>query len=347
MANPNHQSTRRVTLVDVAREAGVSRATASLVLRNSPLVAEATRERVLNTMQKLGYVYNRGAAWLRTNQSYTIGLVVADISNPFYAELTVAVEHHLDQSGYVALLANTSDTASKQSRFLDSVLEYGVDGVLICPAKETSPEVIESLSRKIPVVQFVRSVPDLAVDYVGSDNVNGTRLAVEHLIEHGHQRIAFLGGPSQSSSLKERLEGYASALESRGLAVDEALILSGSVSRNAGYAAVLQVLDIPNPPTAAMCYNDAVAFGVMSGLQAAGRIPGKDFAVVGFDNIADAASWQPALTTVSGEPGTIGEAAVSRLLARINNPHLAASHIRLPSRLIVRESCGTHEPDHH
>lgn len=329
--------------MDVAHDAGVSRATASLVLRNSPLVAAETRQRVLDAMQKLGYVYNRGAARMRSRQSYTIALVVTDISNPYYAELTMAAEHQLEQSGYVALLANTSDTASKQSRFLDTVLEHGVDGVLICPAQETPAGAIENLNRKIPVVQFVRSVRNLDLDYVGSDNVNGARLATEHLISHGHRRIAFLGGPFQSSTLKERQEGYTSALKASGLPIDEALIVSGSMSRTAGYEALLQVLKMPSPPTAAMCYNDIVAFGVMLGLQAAGRIPGKDFAVVGFDNIADAASWQPPLTTVSGDPRSVGEAAVSRLLARISNPDLAPNRILLPSSLIVRQSCGMHE----
>jgi LacI family transcriptional regulator len=342
MEHQNFRSPHRVTLVDVAQEAGVSRATASLVLRNSPLVAEETRQRVLESMQKLGYVYNRGAARLRTQQSYTIGLVVTDISNPFYAELTMAAENRLDQGGYVALLANTSDTASKQSRFLDSVLEHGVDGVLICPAKETSAYVIEHLHKRIPVVQFVRSVRTLNIDYVGSDNVSGTQLAVEHLIQHGHQRIALLGGPPESSARLERLSGYRAALKRHSVPFDEELIIGGTVTRDGGYNAVMLALENQHPPTAAMCYNDIVAFGVMLGLQAAGRVPGKDFSVMGYDNIADSASWRPALSTVSGDPRTIGEAAVSRLLERINNPELEPRQIFLPASLVIRESCGSH-----
>jgi LacI family transcriptional regulator len=341
MAN-TQQSARRVTLVDVAREAEVSRATASLVLRNSPLVADETRDRVLETMQRLGYVYNRGAARLRTQKSYTIGLVVPDISNPFYAELTVAIEHELEQSGYVALLANTSDTASKQARFLESVLEHGVDGVLLSPARGSSPEALQSLQSMVPVVQFVRSVPGLAADYVGSDNVHGTRLAVQHLIEHGHERIAFLGGPAQSSALKERLKGYTQALRAVGLHVDQRLVVGGTISRKAGYEALLQVLNEPHPPTAAMCYNDVVAFGAILGLHTSGRVPGVDFGVIGYDNIADAASWRPPLTTVSGDPGTIGTLAVRRLLTAINNPDAPVKRILLPTHLVVRESCGAH-----
>jgi LacI family transcriptional regulator len=336
------QSIKRVTLVDVAKDAEVSRATASLVLRNSPLVADSTRQRVQQSMQKLGYVYNRGAARLRTQQSFSIGLVVTSIVNPFFAELTIGAEGELEQSGYVALLANTSDTASKQSRFLETVLEHGVDGVLLCPAKETPIGELEHLSHQIPIVQFVRSVPELDIDYVGYDNVGGTVRSIEHLIEHGHQRIAFIGGPIQSSAKQERVQGYMSALEKHGFPLDETLIIHSPVSRSGGRDAVLNLLEVADPPTAAICYNDIIALGVMMGLQSTGRIPGKDFAVVGFDDIEDASSWIPRLTTISGDARTIGKVAVNRLLQRIKNPNLAPTRILLESELVIRESCGSH-----
>ena len=340
----DNSTSRRITLVDVARHAGVSRATASLVVRNSPLVAEETRQRVLDSMQKLGYVYNRGAARLRTQQSFTIGVIVLDISNPFFAELTLGAEEQLEASGYVALLANTADDAGRQSRLLDIVLEHGVDGVLLCPAQETPPELIASLHRKLPVVQFVRSLPGIDVDYVGADHEHGTKLGVDHLIMHGHQRIAYIGGPMNSSARQERLDGYYEALQYHDLTVDESLVVAGPGSRASGYNAILRLLEHPDPPTAAMCYNDVVAFGVMLGLQTVGRAPGEDFGIVGFDNIADAATWHPALTTISGDPREIGKVAASQLLERLNNPALEINRIILPTTLIMRESCGIHKP---
>ncbi len=333
----------RVTLVDVARDAGVSRATASLVVRNSPLVAEATRQRVLTSMQKLGYVYNRGAARLRTQQSFSIGVVVLDISNPFFAELTLGAEEKLEASGYVALLANTADIANRQGRLLETVLEHGVDGILLCPAQETPPEEIEHLNRQLPVVQFVRSLSDVDVDYIGADHVQGTQAGVDHLVQHGHQRIAYIGGPLHSSARQERLEGFFVGCQDHGLVVDESLVIASSGSREAGYNAILNLLEQPDPPTAAMCYNDVVAFGVMLGLQAAGRLPGVDFAIVGFDNITDAATWHPALTTISGDPREIGKIAASQLLERLNNPLLASRRTILPTALVIRESCGKHQ----
>lgn len=332
----------RVTLIDVAKHAGVSRATASLVLRDSPLVADKTRERVQQSMQTLGYVYNRGAAKLRTQKSFSIGLVVTDIGNPFYAELTIGAEGTLDKSGYVAFLANTSDTATKQSRFLETVLEHGVDGVLLCPAKETTSDELEQLSTQIPIVQFVRSVSGLRLDYVGSDNVGGATLGMEHLIQHGHRRIAFIGGPPQSSARQERVQGYVNSLEAHGITVQDELIVNTPVSRDGGSHAIKQLLEHDNPPTAALCYNDIIAFGAMMKLQAMGRVPGQDFAVIGFDDIEDAATWIPSLTTISVNPKHIGEVAVDRLLKRIQSPDIEPQHISLDATLVIRESCGSH-----
>lgn len=342
-SSADKSASHRVTLLDVAHDAGVSRATASLVVRNSDLVADKTRQKVLDSIEKLGYVYNRGAARLRTQRSNSIGLVVPDISNPYFAELTIAAEDQLDHSGYVILLANTSDTHHKQSRFLEAVLEHGVDGVLLCPAKETPEEEIERIRRQIPIVQVLRAIPNLNLDYIGPENVHGAQLGVRHLIDHGHEHIAFLGGPLQSSARQERIKGYTSELEQQDLPVNDEWIIASSASRSGGYYAILELLEQPNPPQAAICYNDVVAFGVMLGLQTSGQIPGEDFAVVGFDNIADSASWPPALTTIACEPRVIGEAAVSRLLERIDNPDLEPYRISLPSKLIVRESCGPHD----
>jgi LacI family transcriptional regulator len=141
--SPQQAPPKRVTLTDVATDAGVSRATASLVLRGSPLVADQTRDRVLVSMHKLGYVYNRAAASLRTHQSHTIGLVVTDITNPFFAQMTVGSEAHLEAASYAALLANTSETLSRQDRLLETMHGYGVDGILLCPAMHTSLDTID------------------------------------------------------------------------------------------------------------------------------------------------------------------------------------------------------------
>src|SRR5215813_1458466 len=194
---PGRHARERVTLLEVAREAGVSRATASLVLRGSDLVADETRQRVLASMRKLGYVYHRGAASLRTQRSHTVGLIVPDVTNPFFAEMTVGIEERLDQAQHVVLLGNTAETLNKQERLLAMMQEYRADGVLLCPATGTSAQTITRLRQVgLPFVLFTRYVDGVEADYVGADNRRGAELATEHLITLGHRRIAFVGGPA-------------------------------------------------------------------------------------------------------------------------------------------------------
>ena len=337
----NQRASGPVTLLDVAGDAGVSRATASLVLRGSDLVADETRERVLASMRKLGYIYHRGAASLRTQRSNTVGLIVPDITNPFFAEMTLGVEERLDQAQHVALLGNSAETLNKQERLLAMMQEYRADGVLLCPATGTSAQTIAHLRQgRLPLVLFTRYVDGVETDYVGADNLRGAELATEHLIGLGHRRIAFVGGPANSSARRDRLQGYRNALVSHGLPIDPALQLTSSTTREGGHHCIHTLLESADPPTAVLCYNDIVAFGVMLGLQASGHTPGRDVAVIGFDDIAEAGLWRPALTTVAISPRQIGEEAARLLLERIAAPDAAARQIILQAKLIVRQSCG-------
>jgi len=333
---------KRATLSDVAAHAGVSRATASLVLRESPLVAEATRARVLASMREIGYVYNRAAASLRAQRSLTVGLAVTDITNPFFAELAVSIEHRLEAAGYAVLLTHTGDQLDKQQRLLAVLHGYQVDGLLLCPAQDTPLATVEQLRGwHLPFVLVTRYLPGSEADYVGADNRLGAERAVDHLVALGHRRIAFAGGPASSSARRDRLDGYRAALQRHGLAADDILATTSPVSRAGGFEAVHALLHLPDPPTAALCYNDVVAFGALLGLQAEGRTPGQDFAVVGFDDIADAALVRPALTTIALSPAEVGRAAVERLLERIAQPDAPAQQVVLPPQLIIRDSCGT------
>jgi LacI family transcriptional regulator len=327
-------------LQHVADDAGISRSTVSLVLRNSPLVADKTRQRVLASIQRLGYIYNRGAASLRTQRSDTVGLIITDLANPFFAELASGVEAQLDQENYVAMLGSTTDTIGKQDRFLATLQEHGVDGILLCPARRTPPEPVARVAQMIPIVLIVRDLVGLEVDYVGADYRTGAEMGVAHLLAHGHERIAFIGGPPESSARRDRQQGYEAALRQAGIAMDERLLIHTPVTRNAGRQAIVDLLALAQPPTAALCYNDVVAFGVMLGLQGAGLVPGKDFGVIGADDIAEAALWQPALTTVAIHPRRLGELAARRLLQRIHGPTAPISREVLPAELVIRESCG-------
>jgi len=333
----------RAKLLDVAARAGVSRATASLVLRESPLVADETRQRVLFAMAALGYVQHRGAASLRTKRSHTIGLVIPDVTNPFFAEMTIGVEQEVDEAENVVLLSNTSERISRQDRLLATMQAHRADGVLLCPAENTSAETLARLDAwHLPYVLVVRYVEGARADFVAADNVGGAQLAVDHLIAHGHRRIGFVGGPAHSSARHDRLLGFRRALRRHDLVADDALAPTSSTTRHDGERAMRTLLDLPEPPTAVVCYNDVVAFGAMLALRARGLEPGRDVAVVGFDDIAEAALWHPPLTTVGVAPRRIGEEAARLLLDRIAQPERPPRQVILSPRLVVRASCGDH-----
>jgi LacI family transcriptional regulator len=330
-----------VTLLDVANASGLSRATVSLVLRDSPLVAEETRLRVQQAMQNLGYVYHRAAANLRSHKSHTVGLVVSDITNPFFAEMTVSIEAQLDRANYVSLLCNTWEMLNKQERLLSTMQEYSADGILICPARATPLSTIEKLKRsKLPFVLFGRHIPGIQADYVGADNILGARIAVEHLISMGHKKIAFIGGALNTTSRQEREQGWRQAQIDHGLPINEAFVINVATTREGGSRAVLQLLQLEDKPTACLCFNDVVAFGVMLGLKSMNLQPGVDFAVVGFDDVAESAMIQPGLTTMAVSPRQIGAEAVQLLLDLIENPDAPPRKIILQPKLVIRESCG-------
>ena len=331
---PSH----RVTLQDVADVVGVSRSTVSLVLSDHPRISRETRRKVLEAVEALGYVYDRRAASLRTKRSYTVGLIITDITNPFYAELTSGIESQLLEANYIALLGSTSDRIDNQERFIETMRERGTDGIILCPARGTSADSIESLARQLPTVLITRYLAGLDIDYVGTDNELGARRATEHFIERGHRRIAFIGGPQDSSARRDRLSGLLSSLEKHGMALDASLLMTSPVTRKGGYDAIQALAARGDAPTAVLCYNDVVAFGVMLGLRACGLEPGRDVAVAGFDDVHEASLWNPPLSSVSATLTQMGQQAAALLLQRIEEPARPPQQVILPSSLIIRAS---------
>ena len=330
----------RATVKDIARHAGVSPATVSLVLRKSPLVATTTRARIESSIDSLGYVYDRAAANLRTRMTHTIGLIVCEITNPFYAELTAGIDDTLDRAGWVAFLANTAESPVRQDRFIERMREQRVDGLLLTPAEGTDAGIVERLHRHgVPVVQVLRRVGRGKTDHVGADFRLGMTLAAEHLIRLGHERIAFVGGGRRASPARDRAAAYRETLARYGL--PRGPIVNCPPTREDGARAVGELVrGRRDDPTAILCFNDLCAFGVMLGLADRGLTVGRDVAVIGFDNISEAAHHRPALTTIDIGARHIGEEAARLLIRRINSPRGAPESVILPPRLIVRSSCG-------
>lgn len=331
----------RVTIVDVARLAGVSKSTVSLVLSGSQLAAEATRSRVSEAMRALGYVYHRGAASLRAASSDLVGIVINDLTNPFYAELTAGIEDALFQRGFTPILANTNENLERQAQVLRAMREHCVAGLIMIPARGSDAWTLaQQAPAQIPTVLAIRRMTGSALPYVGPDNRKGERLAVEHLLKLGHRRIAFIGGERGMTTQQERLSGWREALNGWGLAAEETLIFEAPPTRDGGRLAVERALAEPRPPTAFACYNDIVAMGVTRAQTLRGAVVGRDVAVVGFDDIAAAEHNAPPLTTVSADTRAMGMRCAESLLGLIRREDPAGLSFAGEPRLIVRESCG-------
>lgn len=343
----------RVTLMDVARHCGVSRATVSLVLNDSPLVAAKTRDRVRQAMTELGYVYNRAAASLRTQHSDAIGVVLTNITNPYFAEFATGLQDVLTSSETVPLLAVSNEDRDLQYRLIKSLVERNVDGIVLVPAHGTTPDDLPNLLGT-PLVLLARRLQGMDVDYVGAQNRDGGYAAAEHLYSHGCRRIAFVGGFTDSSAREERASGVAAFLNDHGLTLgaDHSVVCEparpqareaamGLLTKNHG-------LDGPNVDglnvDGIVCFSDVVAFGVLDAIADTGRSIGSEVRVIGFDDVHDAGLNRPSLSSVAVPARETGRRAAQLVLERAAGSTEATVREEFPTKLEPRETCGCPRP---
>ena len=334
----------RVTLMDVARHCGVSRATVSLVLNDSPLVAEKTRDRVRQAMTDLGYVYNRAAASLRTQHSDAIGVVLTNITNPYFAEFATGLQDVLTSSGTVPLLAVSNEDRDLQYRLIKSLVERNVDGIVLVPAHGTTPDNLPNLLGT-PLVLLARRLQGMDVDYVGAQNRDGGYAAAEHLYSHGCRRIAFVGGFTDSSAREERASGVAAFLNDHGLTLDADHSVVCEPARPQAREAAMGLLtknhglDGPNVD-GIVCFSDVVAFGVLDAIADTGRSIGSEVRVIGFDDVHDAGLNRPSLSSVAVPARETGRRAAQLVLERAAGSTEATVREEFPTKLEPRETCG-------
>ncbi len=330
----------RTTIVDVARLAGVSKSTVSLVLSGSSLVARSTRDRVSEAMAELGYIYHRGAATLRGAKSGVIGMVINDLSNPFFVELAIGIEEACQSGAFIPFLANSVENPVRQLQVVRSMREHGAAGLVLSPAMGTSVAELRALVAGMPVVQVMRRLPGLKASLVSPENKEGARRATAHLVALGHSRIAFVGGLASLVVRDERLSGYRLALEEANIPFDETLVVESMINYSGGASAVPQLLSRPKPATAALCFNDVVAIGVIRAFAATGVIVGKDFGVIGFDDVDEAKHTYPALTSVAVNGRSLGSRAAQLLMKQLASGDFEPEAVICPTTLVVRASCG-------
>lgn len=332
---------RRVTLADVARQAGVSRAAASYVINGKPGVGQATRERVLAAAEELEFRPNRLARGLRVGHSKAIGLLLADISNPFYPEIAAGVVETAKALDYKVFISHTGDDSREQASEVYALLDHRCDGLILTTLTNADRHLLGQLTRHaVPFVQLVRRVPGIMADFVGVDDESGGRMAGEHLLSLGHRDIAVVGGPQRSSASRARAHGLCQALASHGIALSPQRWVESSLTREGGYQAAGRLLTAARLPQAIACGNDMIALGVIDALMDAGHLVPRDVAVIGYDDMSFASNRLIGLTTVRQPRHEMGVDAARLLINRVQHPDAPPCERIIPPRLMPRRSCG-------
>lgn len=333
---------KRVTQADVARRANVSQAMVSYVVNNSGTVSipDETRQRILNAMDELGYVPNITARRLRSSKTFTIAGIIPDITNPFYPSFERGIQDVADEQGYDLIMYNTDGSEAKERKYVQSLLQGRVDGLVGVFFHLTVRDLTPLLEQSLYVVRLeaMQKKPGpLPLDNIYIDNIAAAAEAVDFLINQGHRSIGMLASHEGPSIF--RVMGYRQALSQYGFSIDETKIQEGHYNEDGGYQAMSVLLDQDDPPSAIFAANDLMAMGAMVAIRDAGLTIPDDVAVVGFDDIPSAKLVFPPLTTIAQNQRQMGQRAAEMLFERLNGavPNSGRS-TQLPYQLVVRAS---------
>lgn len=329
----------QVTIYDVAREAGVSDATVSRVFNNKDNVRPATRERVLNAAHKLGYVANLQARILAGGKSNIIGLLVPGLDTAYIAEIVRGIDRELSLADYEMILYTTRRRGGNEASYLQYIANSISDGLLLV-VPLLSPDYLKTLSDLQYPYVLIDEFDETGDNFsVIATNRQGAYDATKYLIELGHQKIAFIKGIPALHSSKFRLEGYRAALTDHQISIVPEYITEGDYMQPSGYEQALRMLALPEPPTAIFAANDVMALGVMDAVRERGLDIPNDISVIGFDDIPQAFTTHPKLTTVRQPLEEMGRVGVKLLLEQLQDPECSPKRITLATELIIRDSC--------
>lgn len=336
---------KKVSIVDVAREAGVSVSTVSLVLRRKGKISPETIARVQAAIQALGYVHNVAAANLRANTSNLIGLIVRDFSDSFTVRVMESIVQALEAQRYMVFLGQPQDEGEALDRCLLSFAQQGVAGVIYLAAGSSSAALPEKIRRcPLPRVVVSQSLPEEAGDLVLRDNRQAAGLATRYLIERGHRQIAYLGGTAEDRIRQQRLLGYRSALAQYGLPYREEFAPACAESTQAAGLVTRRLLEKSNSITALLCHSPNAVIGGIAGIHQVGRTLGKDVfltqqvALLGFEDMLHVNLTSPSFTYVSSASDEAGRQAAALILRKLSDPDLPPQQITLSGHLVIRES---------
>ena len=328
----------RLTSSDIAREAGVSQATVSRVLNGNAKVAPATRDRVLAVIERHGYSPSALARGLVTNRSQLVGVMVADITNPFYPEFIEAIGESLAARDLRMLFYNGG--LGEEDAYVRLLLEHRVEGMIFTSALRSSQPVRRLAEDRFPIVLTNRSVDGADCDVVVGDNQAGAQAAAQHLLGLGHRRIGLITGHDEASTSVDRAAAFGAELDAAGVELPAQLVRDAAFDQATARRVAVEMLTLPEPPTALLCVNDLMAFGAMNAARSLGLQVPADVSVMGFDDIR-MAGWEAfRLTTVRQPLAEMARASVRLLNDRINDRARQPQRLVYPSDLIVRDTTG-------
>lgn len=328
------------TIKDVAKIAGVSPSTVSRVITKSEdlNIKEETRQRILNAIKKLNYKPNVIARSLRIKSTYTLGMVIPDITNSFFSILFKGADKVASEKDFSIILCNTDDNPNKAEKIINSLVQRQVDGLLLATTNFKNDILNNMNISKYPYVFVNRHLNNDIENYVITDNFLGAILAMEHLISLGHLRIAYVSGPLSIDTALNRLEGYKNSLKRHNLPFDSELVVESEMTEEGGYKAFYELIKKRVKFTAIFAANDLIALGIMTAAKNVGvKIP-EDLSLVGFDDLPVVSKINPALTTIKVPLFEMGYYAADMLIRKIKGEKNYISKIILRPELILRES---------
>jgi LacI family transcriptional regulator len=330
----------KLTIKDIANLSGVSKSTVSRVINKKKYVSKNSKERVLNIINELGYIPDGVARSLKTKETYTIGLIIPDIINPFYSETAKIIEKNLRKLGYSLIICNTENRHDLQNRYIDILKQKNVDGIIFGSVRINDSNINNLLAQGLPYITYHRKIGDKNSNYVISDDITGIKTAVKHLVDLGHKNIAYISGPTEFSTGSNRLKGFIEARNIFNLNKNNELIKEGGYSEYQSWQVTKEIINLDPRPSAIIAANDLMAISALDCVLYHGLFVPKDISLIGYDNINLASHARIQLTTISVDKKNMAKETANSLIKKIINKKSDSKliQIMLNTKLIIRKT---------
>lgn len=330
----------KLTIKDIANLSGVSKSTVSRVINNRKYVSKKNRERVSNIINELGYLPDNIARSLITKKTYTIGLIIPDITNPFYSETTKIIEDTIRKLGYSLIICNTNNRSELQNKYVDVLKQRNIDGIIFGSVRINDTNITNLSAQELPYITYHRKLKNENSNYIISDDITGIKTAVKHLVDLGHKNIAYISGPTLYSTGINRLKGFIEARNIFNLNNSNDLIKEGAYSEYQSWQATKEIINLTPRPSAIIAANDLMAISALDCILYHGLSVPKDISLIGYDNINLASHARIQLTTVSVDKKNMAKKTANLLIKEIINKKSSPKliQITLKTKLIIRKT---------